>query len=91
LSTTLQFTDLLNLESAPGQVATIKSVNPGVAANDGTIRYQTLPGNRVRIEGGEWPFAGGRRTLLPTLLDFSTDQVRRMTFRIRGAAADQFL
>lgn len=91
LSTTLQFTDLLNLESAPGQVATIKSVNPGVAANDGTIRYQTLPGNRVRIEGGEWPFAGGRLTLLPTLLDFSTDQVRRMTFRIRGAAADQFL
>lgn len=91
LSTTIAFTDLLNLESAPGQVATIKSVNPGVAANDGTIRYQTLPGNRVRIEGGEWPFAGGALTLLPTLLDFSTDQVRRMTFRIRGAAADQFL
>ncbi|MBI0473897.1 hypothetical protein D9601_00780 [Sphingomonas sp. MA1305] len=91
ITTTIHFTDLLALESAPGQVATIKTVNPGIAVNDGTIRYQTLAGSRVRVESGTWPFAGGQLTLLPTTLDFSTDQPRRMTFRIRGAAADQFL
>ncbi|PMU86149.1 hypothetical protein, partial [Pseudomonas sp. GP01-A4] len=36
----VRFTDLLNLESAPGQITTIKSLNPGIAVNDGTVRYQ---------------------------------------------------
>jgi hypothetical protein len=87
----IRFTDLLNLESAPGQVATIKSVNPGVPVQDGTIRYQTLPGARVRIEDGRWPFAGGTLVLDPTLLDFDVAQQRRMTFRVTGMDAGQFL
>ncbi|MDH7973075.1 YdbH domain-containing protein [Sphingomonas sp. AR_OL41] len=87
----IRFTDLLNLESAPGQVATIKSVNPGVAVQDGTIRYQTLPGARIRIEDGRWPFAGGSLVLDPTLLDFDIAQKRRMTFRVTGMDAGQFL
>jgi translocation and assembly module TamB len=87
----IRFTDLLNLESAPGQVATIKSVNPGVAVGDGTVRYQTLPGTLIRIEEGRWPFAGGTLVLEPTLLDFDVAQQRRMTFRITGMDAGQFL
>lgn len=88
---TILFTDLLSLESAPGQVATVRTINPGIAVNDGTIRYQTLPGARVRVEEGRWPFAGGELVLEPTLLDFSTPQDRRMTFRITGMDAGQFL
>ena len=88
---TIRFTDLLALESAPDQVATIASVNPGIAVTDGTIRYRTLAGARVRVAGGEWPFAGGRLTLDPTLLDFSKAAQRRMTFRVEGIAADRFL
>ncbi|WP_414899893.1 YdbH domain-containing protein [Sphingomonas flavalba] len=88
---TIRFTDLLSLESAPGQVATVATINPGIAVNDGTIRYQTLPGARVRVEEGRWPFAGGALMLEPTLLDFSTPQDRRMTFRITGMDAGQFL
>ncbi len=91
IATEIRFTDLLNLQSAPGQVATIATLNPGIPVSDGTIRYQTLPGARVRVEGGAWPFAGGSLTLDPTLLDFSAASERRMTFHIANMAANQFL
>ncbi|TXC73017.1 hypothetical protein FSB78_17725 [Sphingomonas ginsenosidivorax] len=91
IATEIRFTDLLNLQSAPGQVATIATLNPGIPVSDGTIRYQTLPGARVQVEGGRWPFAGGALTLDPTLLDFSAPKERRMTFHIANMAADQFL
>ncbi|TCP72513.1 YdbH domain-containing protein [Sphingomonas sp. PP-CE-1G-424] len=91
IATEIRFTDLLNLQSAPGQVATIRTLNPGIPVTDGTIRYQTLPGARVQVEGGSWPFAGGSLTLDPTLLDFSAPKERRMTFHVVNMAADQFL
>ncbi len=91
ISGTIRFTDLLALESAPGQVATIATINPGIPVKDGTITYQTYPGSRILVNGGRWPFAGGTLTLDPTLLDFSAAQARRMTFHVDGAAADQFL
>lgn len=87
----IRFTDLLNMESAPGQIATVKSVNPGVAATDGTIRYQLLPGARINIERADWPFAGGTLVLEPTLLDFDVTQQRRLTFRVTAVDAGQFL
>ena len=87
----IRFTDLLALESAPDQVATVTSINPGVAVTDGRITYQTLAGTRIAVRGGRWPFAGGTLTLAPTLLDFSSPQERRMTFRVDGMEAAQFL
>lgn len=91
LSTEIRFTDLLSLESAPGQIATVATVNPGVPVEDGRITYQTLPESRVAIGGGRWPFAGGTLTLEPTLLDFSAEQTRRLTFRVAGMEAGKFL
>lgn len=87
----IHFTDLLALESAPGQVATVASINPGVPVNDGRITYQTLPNTRIKIEGARWPFAGGELTLDPSLLDFSVPEAHRLTFRVKGAEAAQFL
>jgi len=87
----VRFTDLLNLETAPGQVATVKTVNPGIAVNDGTIRYQLLAGTRIQVEEGRWPFAGGTLVLEPTLLDFGQSRDRLMTFRVTGMDAGQFL
>lgn len=88
---TIRFDDLLALHTPPGQVVTVKTVNPGVAVNDGVIRFQLLGGVRVQVEDARWPFAGGALTLDPTLLDFAADRARHMTFHVTGARADQFL
>lgn len=85
------FTDLLGLVSAPDQVATIANVNPGIAVENGTVRYQLIGDSRVRVAGGSWPFANGRLLLDPTLLDFAGARERRMTFRVVGADAAAFL
>ena len=87
----IRFTDLLALRSAPGQRFTVRSVNPGIAVTDGVVTFQTLPDARVQVEGARWPFAGGELTLEPSLLDFAAQAQRRLTFRVRGMAADRFL
>ena len=91
IRTTIRFTDLLGMVTAPGQVATVATVNPGIQVEDGTVRYALEGPTLVRVEGARWPFAGGALTLEPTLLDFSADRERRMTFRVEGAGARAFL
>ena len=86
----VRFTDLLALESAPGQRLTLREVNPGIAVNDGEIRYQLLAGQRVAIEGGRWPFAGGELVLDPTVVDLGAPE-RRLTFRVVGLEAASFI
>lgn len=91
LTTTLSFDDLIGLKSAPGQVAKIKEINPGIPVVDGEIEYRLLGDNRVRIEGGSWPFGGGKLLLHPTTLDFNADKARRLSFDIVGVDAAVFL
>lgn len=91
LSTSLAFTDLLGLETGPGQIATIKSINPGIEVHDGRVSYQFLRDRQVRIEGGEWPFSGGRLALLPTTLDFDAKRARNLVFRVTGLDAGAFI
>lgn len=91
LATELRFSDLLNMRTEPGQVATIAEVNPGVPVTSGTIRFRLLDSQRVEVEGGRWPFAGGELVLEPTILDFSQSRERRMTFRVIGTDAALFL
>ncbi len=81
---TVRFTDLLNLETAPGQTATVASINPGILVENGTIRYQLLPGQLVKVERGEWPFMGGRLILQETILNFSRPTPKRLTFEVAG-------
>jgi translocation and assembly module TamB len=91
LSGELRFTDLLGLVSAPGQELRIRTVNPGVEVRDGVVRYRLEPGQKVRIEGGGWPFSGGQLVLLPTTMDFSADVDRYLTFRVIGLDAGAFI
>ncbi len=91
LSTTIHFTDLLGLVTAPGQLAEVGAVRTGIDVFDGRIRYQLLPGLKVRIEGARWPFAGGELELDETVLDFSKPSPKHLTFRVTGMDAARFV
>jgi hypothetical protein len=91
LTTSVHFTDLLGLETSPGQVATIREINPGIIVNNGVIRYQLLPDQLVKIERGEWPFMGGRLILRETILNFGRPAPKRLTFELEGFDAKMFI
>ena len=87
----IKFSDLLALETAPGQIVTLAETNPGVAVFNGQIRYRLLADYKMQVEGGEWPFAGGKLYLEPTILDMSEEAQRRLEFTVVGIDAAQFL
>ena len=91
LNTTIRFTDLLGLVTASGQVATLKTTNPGILVENGVINYALLPGQMVRIERGEWPFMGGRLILRETVLNFSRPTAKQLTFEVEGLDAKVFV
>lgn len=91
LTTRVEFTDLLGMVSAPGQVAEIGLVRTGIDVFDGLVTYSLLPGNRVRVAAGRWPYAGGTLLLEPTILDFSQPSTKYLTFRVIGLEAARFV
>jgi len=91
LSTTIRFADLLGMRTEPGQIVTLRDVNPGIEVHDGVIRYALLSNEQARIEGGHWPFAGGDLELLPATLDLDSRKPRAFTFRVVGLDAGAFI
>ena len=85
------FDDLLALATPPGQAVTVASINPGTLVTDGVIRYQLLAGQRIAIESGNWPFAGGRLLLDPATIDMAQSSQRRLTFRVVALDAAKFI
>ena len=91
MSGTIHFSDLLGLETPPGQLMYVKSINPGILVENGVIRYQLLPNQLVKIERGEWPFMGGRLVLQETILNFGRPSAKRLTFQVIGLDAHTFV
>jgi translocation and assembly module TamB len=91
LTTRIEFTDLLGLVTAPGQVATVDLIQAGIDVLDGEVRYHLQPDYRVAIEGARWPFSGGTLDLDPTILDFSRETTKYLTFRVNGLDAARFV
>jgi hypothetical protein len=91
VSTSMHFTDLLSLETSPGQTASIATINPGILVENGAIRYQLLPNQLVKVERGEWPFMGGRLILHETILNFGKPTAKRLTFEVLGLDAKTFV
>jgi hypothetical protein len=90
-ATDIRFVDLLGLRTAPGQVMTMQSVNPGIDVRDGVIRYALRSNEQAVIEGGQWPFSGGTLELLPATLDLDARKPRNLTFRVVGLDAGAFI
>ena len=91
ISGTMHFSDLLGLTTPPGQMLTVKSINPGILVENGVIRYQLLPNQLIKIERGEWPFMGGRLILDETVLNFGHPSAKRLTFEVVGLDAHAFV
>ena len=87
LSTTVRFTDLLNLVTADDQLLTVDQINPGTAVLDGVVRYAIVPGRRIAVRRGEWPFAGGRLLLEPTILEFGEGRSQSFVVDVDGLDA----
>ena len=91
LTTTVRFTDLLGLVSAPGQEASVDLIRAGIDVYDGEIAYQLRPDYHVAIERAHWPFAGGTLHLEPTILDFNRETTKYLTFRVEALDAARFI
>jgi hypothetical protein len=91
ITSTIHFTDLLGLVTAPGQIAEVKAIRTGIDVFDGRIRYRLLPDLRVEVEGASWPFAGGTLALDETILDFSKPTAKRLTFHVTGMDGARFI
>lgn len=87
----IRFSDLLGLVTPPGQRATVATVNPGIVVENGVVTYQLRPDLHIAVEGARWPFAGGELILEPTVLDFSQQAPRHLTFRLVGFEAARFI
>ena len=91
LKGTIRFTDLLGLQTAPGQSVSVGSINPGILVENGAIRYQILPGQLIKIERGDWPFMGGRLILQETIINLARNSPKRLTFEVVGLDANEFV
>jgi hypothetical protein len=91
LTTTVHFTDLLGLVSAPGQAAHVDAIHAGIDVFNGDVRYQLRSDYHVAVESAHWPFAGGDLTLRPTTLDFSRPSAKDLVFAVDGLDAARFI
>lgn len=91
VSGTIVFTDLLGLVTAPDQRLHIASINPGIEATDGEIRYELRPNSLLAVLGGRWPFLDGELRLEPTAMTLGVAEVRRYTLRMEGIDAAKFV
>jgi hypothetical protein len=87
----VEFTDLVNLTTAPDQVLTIAAINPGVEVRDGEVRFDLSEGTLLNLRDARFPFMGGELVLRPLAMDFSQPEERRYVFDIKGLDAARFV
>jgi hypothetical protein len=90
-SGTVEFTDLINLTTAPNQRLRIASVNPGIEVTGGELVFSLTGGKLLGVQGATWPFMGGTLTLRPVDLNLGISEARSYVFEIHGLDAAQFV
>lgn len=88
---TIEFTDLVNLTTAPDQVIEIGSINPGVEVLSGRVRYSMSGGELISVEDARWPFMGGTLILRPLDINYGSPGPKRYVFEIIGLDAEVFV
>jgi hypothetical protein len=68
--------DLLKMTSAPGQTITLDKVTLGMPIEKGTIRFQLIGYDAIRLESAEWPFVTGKIAVQPVDFVFGADSNR---------------
>lgn len=87
----VRFADLLEFTTEPSQTLSIASVNPGIEALDGRVRYAIEGGTNIIIEDARWPFMGGELIMEPTRLQYGTDEEQSYTFEVTALDAAKFV
>jgi hypothetical protein len=72
----VEVSDLVSMTSAPGQTITIDKVTLGLPIEKGTIRFQLVGYDAIRLESAEWPFVGGFIRVRPADFRFDAEQNR---------------
>lgn len=65
----VEIADVFNMKSAPGQQITMDKVTLGLPIEKGTIRFQLIGYDAIRLDNAEWPFGGGFIRVKP--MDFA--------------------
>lgn len=91
LSGTVEFTDLLNLVTAPRQRVKIARINPGIEVDDGEVVFAMKGNNLLAVEGASWPFMGGTLRMRPLAMTLGKSESRRFVLEIEGLDAAQFV
>jgi hypothetical protein len=77
--------------TAPHQSLRIGSINPGIEATDGKMRFTMHPGYLLEIEDARWPFLDGEMEMLPTKLQLGGAAVRRSELKLSGVNAAKLI
>ena len=91
VSGTVEFSDLVNFVTPPGQRLHIASINPGIEVEGGDLLFQLKPDLRLAVEGGAWPFLGGMLHLRPVDLNLGVAETRRYVLDIERLDAAKFV
>lgn len=86
----LRFTDLLAPATPPSQTLTIGKINPGIAMENGILRFQLLPDQKLKLEALSWPLAGGRLAVQPTVIALAAPE-KRVTLELDSVDLKKFV
>lgn len=84
------FDDLFMLTTPPGQYVTLARVNPGVAVENGRVRFQLLSEQRVAIESAAFDFAAGTLEMTPTVVTLGAEETE-LVLTLRDVDASTLL
>ncbi len=77
----VEVADLLALKSAPNQRITMEKVTLGLPIEKGTIDFQLIGYDAIRLQNAEWPFGGGFIRINPIDFRFAGDAENRIVAR----------